>query len=400
MAGVTEHIYEHEIRDIILMWKQQLNEIKNILPKFYSAEDIVNILKRFYPHEWESVEIKYLYYCWKDNYLKKIKGKARYNMKKPVELLKGVGLFKKMMSQEFREEYVNNYSVELASRYEKFLWNKRSSKIEKINQKIEMAKLKTQQMTPSFTDKLIGLYERKNTTQKDKIYILTELQKYYSPTIIRFFYKLVDTELNRQLREMAFYHLQSFNYQPRARRQKYMIIHTKNKKRRQYLKKVYPNETYIIPKTPNELEYRIENAKEQMIKEFDFFISHSSSDSDAVQRLIQYENRQGKNIFCDWINDGDYLKRHLVCEATLKVIEKRLEQSKGLIFVSSENSRNSIWCKYELNYFKELGRSIYVIDKDSIDNDNYDIKILKNEWFLDPEYKKLALLQGEKMGIG
>ena len=110
--------------------------------------------------------------------------------------------------------------------------------------------------------------------------------------------------------------------------------------------------------------------------------------------------RDEKNIFCDWINDGDYLKRHLVCEATLKVIEKRLEQSKGLIFVSSENSRNSIWCKYELNYFKELGRSIYVIDKDSIDNDNYDIKILKNEWFLDPEYKKLALLQGEKMGIG
>lgn len=33
------------------------------------------------------------------------------------------------------------------------------------------------------------------------------------------------------------------------------------------------------------------------------------------------ENKKGHNIFCDWINDVDYLKRHLICEATVKVIE-------------------------------------------------------------------------------
>lgn len=126
---------------------------------------------------------------------------------------------------------------------------------------------------------MIGLYERKNASQKDRLYILLELKKYYSPKIINFFFKINDTELNKQLRWEAFYHLQSFNYQPRARKQKYMQVHTKNKKRKKFLRDVYPNQTYHIPKNPYELEYRIENSKEQKIKEYDFFISHSSKDS-------------------------------------------------------------------------------------------------------------------------
>lgn len=52
----------------------------------------------------------------------------------------------------------------------------KKSKIDRINSKIEIALSKTQQVTPSFINQLIGLYERKNTTQKDKVYILLELK--------------------------------------------------------------------------------------------------------------------------------------------------------------------------------------------------------------------------------
>lgn len=76
------------------------------------------------------------------------------------------------------------------------------------------------------------------------------------------------------------------------------------------------------------MEYRIENSKEQKIKSFDFFISHSSNDYSLVQSLIQNLNEKKCNVYCDWISDTDYLKRKLVCEATLRVIEKRIEQSK------------------------------------------------------------------------
>ena len=252
-------------------------------------------------------------------------------------------------------------------------------------------------MTPEFIDKMIGLYERKNTCQKDKMYILLELQKYYSPKIVQFFFKPNDTELNKQLRQNAFYYLQSFNYQPRARRQKYMQVHTKNKKRKDYLKKVYSEQKCEIPKTPMELEYRIENGKEQKIKTYDFFISHSYKDGATVQKLIQYENKQGKNIFCDWINDSDYLKRQLLCKATLKVLETRMEQSKSLIFVESEYSKASIWCKFELNYFKGLGKPMYIISSENVEKGNFEISQLKGEWYVDTEYKVLTLLEGKKI---
>lgn len=397
MSGVTKHIFEHDLRDIRSMWKQQLKSIQSVLPINYTEEDIIFVLKRFYPHEWNSVEIKYIYYQKKDRYIKKRFGKERYNMQRPEIILKSVSEYKKMMSMEYKKKHKNNFSEINIANAESALWNKRKSKIEKVNQKIDKALSKTQQVTPSFIDKLIGLYERKNTSQKDKMYILLELKKYYSPEIVQFFFKLNDIELNKQLRWEAFNHLQSFNFQPRARRQKYMQVHVNNKKRKNYLKNIYPNETYEIPKNPDELEYRIENAKEQKIKEFDFFISHSSIDSDEVQKLIIYENQQGNNIFCDWINDVDYLKRHLVCEATLKVLEKRMEQSRALIFVESENSLNSIWCKYELNYYLKLERPIYIIDIQAIEKKNFNIEIMKERWFVDDNYKKLALLEGSKI---
>lgn len=112
-----------------------------------------------------------------------------------------------------------------------------------------------------------------------------------------------------------------------------------------------------------------------------------------------FENNKGKDVFCDWINDVDYLKRHLVCEATLKVIEKRLEQSIALIFVESENSLNSVWCKYELNYFSELKRPIYIIKKSDIDNKIFELIHMKEKWFADPNYKKLALIKGTEIKL-
>ena len=91
MSGVTKHIYEHEIRDIISMWNIQLKSIQGLLPKDYTDNDVVDMLKYFYPHEWYSVEIKYWYYNKKDRYLKKRFGKARYSMKKPEKLLYSSG---------------------------------------------------------------------------------------------------------------------------------------------------------------------------------------------------------------------------------------------------------------------------------------------------------------------
>lgn len=392
VPGVTKHIYNHEISDIYKMWNKQLESIKEILPQYYSDEDIILQLKHFYPHEWYSVQAKFEYYTIKDKHLKRILGKTRYNMKKPEDLIRLCQGFKKLLLPDVKKEHSHNYNQSKSVQKYQQLEKNRMPKIKRIDDKIEKAKLKTQQVTPEFLDKLIGLYERKNTTQKDRMYILLELKKYYNPKIIQFLFKLNDTEINRQLRKTAFYHLQSFNYHPRLRQQKYMMVHTKNKKRKEYIKKDYAYQTYNIPLDPDELEYRINNSREQNLKSYDYFISHSSKDSHEVQKLISKLNSQNINIYCDWISDSDYLKRNLVRDSTLKVIEKRLEQSKALVFVNSTNSMSSIWCKYELNYFLSLNRPIYQIEKEDIVNDIYTITKLIDNWFIDSNYKDYKLM--------
>ena len=71
-----------------------------------------------------------------------------------------------------------------------------------------------------------------------------------------------------------------------------------------------------------------------------------------------------------------------------------MKQSKALIFVQSENSLKSIWCKYELNYFRDLNRPIFVIDKSSIIDNLFNLNKLEDNWFVDSDYKNLALITG------
>lgn len=65
--GVTKRIYEHEIRDIKSMWISELKKVQEILPKVYNENDIIKLLKEFYPYEWKSVDFKYNYYKLKIN---------------------------------------------------------------------------------------------------------------------------------------------------------------------------------------------------------------------------------------------------------------------------------------------------------------------------------------------
>jgi len=399
MSSVTKHIFDRDIKDIISMWNDEIKSIQPLLPKVYTHGDIIDCLRKYYPHEWQYAEDRYIYYQIKDKHIEKRYHKARYNMPKPEVLIEYATNYKKILSATYKKQHFYNYSDENKTKYEEIFYAKRKPKIDRVNHKINMALSKTQQVTPSFIDKLIGLYEQKNTTQRDKVYILAELKKYYCNKIIQFLFKLNDTEINFQLRYDAFRHLQSFNYKPRLRKQQFMRVHCNNNKRKQFLKNVYAKEVYDIPLNPNELEYRIENSKEQRLKLYDYFISHSSKDSKVVQDLIIAENKLGMDVFCDWINDVDYLKRHLICDATLKVIEYRLQQSKAILFVESENSLNSEWCKYELNYFHELNRPIYYISKDSIINQSFTIKLLEDYWFVDSNYKEKALFIGKKINI-
>lgn len=387
----TKYICEKDITEIKKSLSKYLSSLETVIPYQYNFNTVKELLDKYYPYEIYLINEKYDYYQVKEKSLVSKGNKSRYKFPKLDDLILNSWICKKYLSEEYEIEHKKNY---IESKYQKNVEKftaKRDPKIKSIFDKIEKNKLKTQQVEPEFLDSLMGLYDRKKTKQKDKVYIMKELEKYYCPKVIKFFSKKVDTEYNKQLRQMAFYHLQSFGFQPTLRKQKYMRIPSKNKKRRKFLKNVYSNEHFNINEIPQELEYRIENAKEQKIKTFDFFISHSSEDYNEVQQLIQLLNSTGKNIYCDWINDNDYLKRHLVGEATLNILLTRLQQAKELIFVISENSMKSSWCKYELNEFYQQGKSILFIRIEDISNKKIKLEKYADTWFVDSKYKEMNL---------
>lgn len=393
MSGYTKHMYEMDIHQIKVEFSKYIKTLLSILPKDYDINTIISLLIEYYPYEWQILNEKYEYYCKKDKKLKSIGQKIRYSMREPIKIIQNLKITTKIMSESYRNSYKLQYDEYIQLKNIEILQNKRLPKIKRIKDKIDKAKLKTQQVEPFYLDALIGLYDKKKTSQKDRVYIMLELKKYYCPKVISFFKKQSNSEYNIQLREMAFYYLQEFKHYVILRKQKYMRIPSKNKRRRKYLKEVYAKQKYNIKKIPEELEYRIKNSKEQKLKEYDFFISHSSLDHKAIQILIRELNKNSKNIYCDWINDTDYLKRNLVGDATKAIIEKRLEQSKNVLFVRSENSEQSNWVKYELNYFNSLNKRIYVIDKANILNGNFSYYLIHEKWFLDENYKNICLFK-------
>lgn len=391
MSGYTKHMYEN---DLSLTRKELTKYVKSIIPLLpikYDFEEIWRLVRYYYPFEWNILEEKYQYYCKKDKVISKFNGKKRYNADKPEIILKRLSIVKELLDSKRVEEHQRNFSLERYDENKRILDKKRFPKIKKRQENIHKARERAQQVEPEFLNALMGFYDRKNATQKDKVYIFLELEKYYCAKTINFFKKIADSEYNRQLRNMAFYLLQSWGHYTYLRKQKYMQIHTKSKKRKQQIQdNAY--EVYNVQSVPKELEYRIENSKDQKIKTYDYFISHSSKDHVIVQKLINLLNEKNKNVYCDWKADSDYLKRALVCDATKNVIKKRIEQSKQVIFVDSEDARKSCWVKYELNYAICCNKKIDFLDKNSIISGDITLTELKDNWFVDEQYEQILQL--------
>lgn len=390
MSGYTKRMYE---KDLSLVRQELTKYVKSIIPLLpieYDFKEILRLVRCYYPFEWNILEEKYQYYCKKDKVISKFHGKKRYNADEPEMILKRLNIVKELLAPQRVKEHQCDFSAERYDENKRILDKKRFAKIKKRQENIDKARERAQQVEPEFLDALMGFYDRKNATQKDKVHIFLELEKYYCTKTINFFKKIADSEYNRQLRNMAFYLLQSWGHYTFLRKQKYMQIHTKNRKRKQQIRdSAY--EVYNVKSVPKELEYRIDNSKDQKIKSYDYFISHSSKDHVIVQKLIELLNERNKNVYCDWKADSDYLKRALVCEATKNVIKKRIEQSKNIIFVDSEDSRKSCWVKYELNYATSCGKKICFIDKNSIIGD-VTLTELKDNWFEDEQYEQILQL--------
>lgn len=390
MSGFTKYKYEQDCNECKNIFSKYVKSIEPLMPFQYKEDDLITLVKKYYPFEYRIWNEKFKSYQKWDKTLKSTNGKTRYNARDLDYMILHLSISKRLLSESYRIEHNTNFSEKEREERELSLAKARNPKIQKRQKRIDTATLRMQKVEPEYLDALMGFYDRKNTSQKDRMYIMIELEKYYCPKVISFFQKTAHSELNFQLRERAVKHLLSLGHYAELRRQKYMRIHTQNRKRKAYLKE-YAKERFDIEGIPMELEYRINNSKDQRIIGYDFFISHSSSDFEAVQSVITALNDQGKVIYCDWINDTDYLKRHLVGEATLNVIKKRIEKADAVLLIESAQSTSSLWVKYELNYAYSLGKRICVLPTEDIKKSKFQYSVLKNRWFYDEHYEEMKL---------
>ena len=265
MSGYTKHICDNNVTKAKNELNKFLISIASLLPYEYDCSEILALLHKYYPYEMFLTDERYKYYLIKEKSLISKGKKPRYKFKSLNSLISSLPKCKELVSEEYKIQHKQRFDESEYWSNIKVFSAKRDPKIKKIFDKIEKAKLKTQQVEPEFLDSLIGFYDRKNTSQKDKVHIIKELEKYYCTKVLNFFSKKVDTEYNLQLREIAFFHLQSLGFQPVLRKQKYMRIPSKNKKRREFIKNVYAKERCNIKEIPEELEYRIENSREQRV---------------------------------------------------------------------------------------------------------------------------------------
>jgi hypothetical protein len=351
MPGLTKCKFEKELMNFNKSLKRPLNLIYEILPCNYNKSILLKYFKELYPFEWKTIIERYKHYTDKDNFLEKNGKKRRYNHLLPKEYFFNLQKVKHILSNGQRIKYKTNCNnEEQYKKYQRFK-EKRKILIQKHQNKINKNKKLLQTTEPSFIDIFINFYHKKGNSVEEKIEVVKELEKYDSKKVIEFFYKINDAERNYQIRRIAFNHLQTLGYYVKLR---------KNFKGN---KKSYMLEKTRFEVKPEDLFKRLENkTTPQYKKQYDFFISHSYKDYSKIIEIKNKLNEKGYVIYCDWMSDNEFLKRKYVSDFTWYVLEKRIEQSKKVLFILTENSKNkSDWIKKELKFAKSINKEILCI---------------------------------------
>ena len=115
-----------------------------------------------------------------------------------------------------------------------------------------------------------------------------------------------------------------------------------------------------VKKNPTELLELINTHQHLLYQTYDVFLSHSSLDSAELLRLKGLLNQQGKTVYIDWVNDRIMLDRQNQNNDTWNALELRMDQSKMLLYVMTDNSIRSPYTQREVEYFKNKSKSVKV----------------------------------------
>ena len=362
MPGKTKRKYQGELIGFAKKLRKPLDCVVETLKPDYKEDDLLHAFKEYYPSMWKEICERYKIYSEKDRFLKQVKGKTRYNPAKPEGYFFSLPKVKNILSAGFREKHRKDYDEQMRVSKAQALTIKRNNRIRQRQKQIKIYTEDMQQVDPGFIDALIHAYhDHHNNNINNKMEIFKEIQKYRCNKSNEFFWKLNDSERNDQLRNLAFQHLQQSG------------LYVKLRKKFKGKQHAYQIEKSTFDGTPQALVKKLQNKKSvQRIKCYDLFISHSSQDTSYVRQVIDAANVGGLNCYVDWTSDNDFLKRSMVSNYTKEVLKVRMQQSKKLLYLSSDKSRKSPWVSFEVDYYQNcLHREILMIVIDGQDKNNF-----------------------------
>ena len=118
---------------------------------------------------------------------------------------------------------------------------------------------------------------------------------------------------------------------------------------------------------------RILDSKDTDINVYDIFLSHSAKDAQIILGLLDKLNNLGYSVYVDWVDDPQ-LDRNNVTKTTAKTLRTRMNQSKSLLYATTEHASGSKWMPWELGYMdgeKDRASILPIFESESSSSHNF-----------------------------
>ena len=359
MSGHAKRLYAKHIIEYVKDLKQPFKEVAALMMPGFTDDDYVQTFRECYPHLWNDISIKHTTYQKEDERLVKRGKKRRYKFPKPTNFI----LYKAaQIIQNERDKLSKGITVS-----QERIAQRKAELIDAAQREISQRKAKqekklayVQSVRPEYSGYLIGKYLRHRRTHPEDVdtcyMYLQEASKYKCRDTIDLLQKVNAAERNYYLRHFAFLTLQKFGIKEVQLR--------KNPKG-----KPHPGDKTEPKKmeTPEDLLNAIYNSQLEQHKTFDLFLSHSSRDVETLLRIKTMLNSQGVNVYIDWVNDREQLRRELTSMDTAKVIIERIKASNAMMYINTEAGASSQWTPWELGYADATGKKICVLQMGEVE---------------------------------
>ena len=361
--GIGTRKMEYRKMLFLKNFKSPMNRIGKTMPVGFTNQDFYDAYKKYYPYMMEEARKM----C--DDYKRHNVSRKRKGYKKivffpePEELLKQasrgtIGMIRKA------HQNGNVMSSEEQVRYTMSLEQDSKKRIAKRKQREELFLLHAQEVSPKYIKRLVDLYFKTRKTNaldiNSRYLLLLEIAQFKCKESITFLYKINACEKNISLRNLAFDLLQQMCEHP------WLARNRKGRKRPSMVKPI------DIKANPSELVYHIYRYQGKIHRQYDVFLSHSSYDLNQLLSLKKKLNAKGLVVYIDWVNDSVMMNRKNQNEDTWNVLKLRMDESKRMLFVMTDNSLRSVWAPKEIDYFKVQNKEIYVYQPEEISENPFE----------------------------